>query len=62
MKANFIDKEIIMKIVAIILNNLLTVVIIPIFIAVPIINLIGFAYSTGWIQKYFKRKTLEEKQ
>jgi hypothetical protein len=45
-----------MKIVAIILNILLIGVIIPIFVAVPIINLVGFAYSPGWIQKYFKRK------
>lgn len=47
-----------MKIVAIILNILLTVIIIPIFAAVPIINLIGFAYRPGWIQKYFKRKAI----
>ena len=45
-----------MKIVAIILNILLIGVIIPIFAAVPIINLFGFAYKPGWIQKYFKRK------
>ena len=49
-----------MKIVAIILNILLTVVIIPIFVAVPIINLIGFAYSPGRIQKYLKRKVQSE--
>ena len=45
-----------MKVVAIILNILLIAVIIPIFAAVPIINLIGFAYRPGGIQKYFKRK------
>ena len=51
-----------MKIVAIILNILLTVVIIPIFVAVPIINLIGFAYRPGWILKIFQEKNIRGKE
>ena len=32
------------------------------FVTVPIINLIAFASSPGWIQMYFKRKALEEQK
>jgi len=47
-----------MKIVAIILNILLTGVIILFFVAVPIVYLIGFACRPGWNQMYFKRKAI----